>query len=38
MSYEDRIDMAAEFSLDGIEIYEPWIRGLDAPGVAKLAD
>lgn len=37
MSYEDWIAMAAEFGLDGVEIYEPWISGLDASGQAELA-
>jgi len=38
MTYEDWIEMAAEFKLDGIEMYEPWIRGTDADGMAELAD
>lgn len=38
MSYEDWIDMAVEFGLDGVEIYEPWVRSLDASGMAGLAD
>lgn len=38
MTYEDWIEMAVEFGLDGVEIYEPWIRERDAAGVARLAD
>ena len=38
MTYEDWIEMAVEFGLDGVEIYEPWIRDRDASGVAELAD
>lgn len=38
MTYEDWIEMAVEFGLDGVEIYEPWIRDRDASGVARLAD
>ena len=38
MTYEDWIKMAVGLGLDGIEIYEPWIRGTDAPGMATLAD
>ncbi len=38
MTYGDWIAMAAEFGLDGIEMYEPWIRGTDAAGMAALAD
>jgi len=37
MTYEEWIEMAAEFGLDGVEIYEPWIRGMDASGMAALA-
>ena len=38
MSYEDWIRMAVEFGLDGTEIFEPFIKGLDASGRARLAD
>jgi len=38
MSYEDWIAMAAEFGLDGVEIYEPWVRERDESAMAKLAD
>ena len=38
MSYGDWIKMAAEFGLDGVEIYEPWISGLDVAGKEQLAD
>ncbi len=36
MSFEDWIKMAAEFGLDGVEIYEPWISDRDADGMAQL--
>ncbi len=38
MSYEDWIRMAVEFGLNGTEIFEPFIKGLDASGMARLAD
>jgi len=38
MSYEDWIEMAVEFGLDGVEIYEPWVKDLDESGLAALAD
>ena len=38
MSYEDWIRLAVEFGLDGTEIFEPLIEGLDATGMARLAD
>lgn len=38
MSNEDWIDMAAEFGLDGIEIYGPFVQNLDTAGLTKLAE
>ena len=38
MSNEDWIHMAVELGLDGTEIFEPFIEGLDAAGRARLAD
>lgn len=38
MSIEDWIRMAVELGLDATEIYEPYIRDLDADGMAKLSD
>jgi sugar phosphate isomerase/epimerase len=38
MSYESWIRMAVELSLDGTEIFEPFIKGLDAAARARLAD
>ena len=38
MTYEDWIELAVEFGLDGIEIYEPWVRERDKTALAKLAD
>jgi sugar phosphate isomerase/epimerase len=37
MSYEDWIRMAVELGLEGTEIFEPFIKGLDASGRARLA-
>ena len=38
MSQEDWVEMAVELGLDGTEIYEPFVNGLDASGMARLAD
>lgn len=38
MSVEDWIRMAVELNLDATEIYEPYIRNLDADGMARLSD
>ncbi len=38
MSFEDWIRMAVQFGLDGTEIFEPFIKDLDASGRARLAD
>jgi len=38
MSYEDWIRMAVEFGLDGTEVFEPFIKDLDASARARLAE
>ena len=38
MTNEDWVRTAVELGLDGTEIYEPFIEGLDASGMARLAD
>lgn len=38
MSVEDWIQMAVELNLDATEMYEPYIRDLDADGMARLSD
>jgi sugar phosphate isomerase/epimerase len=38
MSYEDWIRMAVELGLDGTEIFEPFLTGLDASARMRLAD
>ena len=38
MSQEDWIKEAVELGLDGIELYEPFLTGLDPSGKATLAD
>jgi len=38
MSYEDWVEMAVEFGLDGVEIYEPWVKDRDESSLKALAD
>jgi sugar phosphate isomerase/epimerase len=37
MTHEDWLKMAVELGLDATEIYEPFLKGLDEKGIAKLA-
>jgi len=38
MANEEWIEMAVELGLDGTEIYEPFLRDMDASAMARLAD